>query len=77
MEQLCLQIKDLNVKSQLITSKVEAEIAELKSNAVIYKSQVANFFKGPISGTRKVQTNNSKAERAIRTPTRPCVCLVS
>ena len=35
-----LQIKDLNTQNQLTTTKMEAEIAELKSNAAIYESQI-------------------------------------
>ena len=40
VEQLRLQVRDLITKKQLITAKMEAEVAELKSNTTVYKSQI-------------------------------------
>ena len=40
VEQLNLQARDLNTQKQLAAAKMEAEIAELKSNATVYKSQI-------------------------------------
>ena len=39
VEQLRLQVRDLNTQKQLAAAEMEAEVAELKSNATIYKSQ--------------------------------------
>jgi hypothetical protein len=38
VEQLRLQIRDLNTQKQLAAAKMEAEVAEWKSNATVYKS---------------------------------------
>ena len=67
VEQLRLQVRDLNAKSQLVISKAEAEIAELKSNAIIYKSQIANpHSRAQFQEREKFkQIIYSKAERAI------------
>ena len=40
VEQLQLQAKDLNTQSELITAKMEAELVELKSHAVLCESQI-------------------------------------
>ena len=40
VEQLRLHIRELNTQNQLVTANLEAEVAELKSNATIYKSQI-------------------------------------
>ena len=40
VEQFRLQVRDLNTENQLVTAKMEAEVAELKSNAAVYKSQI-------------------------------------
>ena len=40
VELLRLQVRDLNTQNQMVTTKMEAEVAELKSNATIYKSQI-------------------------------------
>ena len=39
VEQLRLQVRDLNTQKQLAAAKMEAEVAELKSNAIIYMFQ--------------------------------------
>ena len=48
MEQLCLQVRDLNTQNHLVTSKMEAEIAELKSKATLYESQIETKSKALI-----------------------------
>jgi chromosome segregation ATPase len=40
VEQLRLQVRDLNTQKQFVIAKMEAEVAELKSNATVYKSQI-------------------------------------
>ena len=48
MEQLRLQVRDLSTQKQLVTSKMEAEIAELKSKAIVYESQIESKSKALI-----------------------------
>ena len=47
LEQLRLQVRDLNTQSQLATAKMEAELMELKSHAILslYESQIENYSK--------------------------------
>ena len=40
VEQLRLHVRDLSTQSQLVTAKMEAELAELKSRAALYESQI-------------------------------------
>ena len=40
VEQLQLQVRDLNTQNQLVTAKMEAEVAELRSKAILYESQI-------------------------------------
>jgi serine/threonine protein kinase len=60
MEQLCLQVRDLNVKRQFVTTKAEAEIAELKSITAIYKSQIENYSKVQFQEREKFKEAISK-----------------
>ena len=40
VEQHRLQVRNLNTQNQLYTTKMKAEVVELKSNATVYKSQI-------------------------------------
>ena len=48
VEQLQLHIRDLNTQNQLLTARMEAEVAELRSKAVLYESQIENKSKASI-----------------------------
>ena len=45
VEQLRLQVRDLNTQSQLVTARMEAELAELKSLAALHEFQIENNSK--------------------------------
>ena len=48
IEQLQLQIGDLNAQSQLARAKMEAELVELKSHAILFQCKIDNNFKALI-----------------------------
>ena len=48
VEQLRIQVRDLNTQNHLVTSKMEAQIAELKSKAMLYESQTETKYKALI-----------------------------
>ena len=45
IEQLRLQIRDLNAQSQLARAKMEAELVESKSHAILFQCKIDNNFK--------------------------------
>ena len=65
VEQLRLQVIDLNTQKQLDTSKMEAEIAELKSKATLYEFQIESKSKALIQ-ERELSSQIIARERAIR-----------
>ena len=48
VKQLHQQVRDWNTQTQLVASKMEAEIAELKSKTTLYKSQIETKSKALI-----------------------------
>ena len=64
VEQLHLQVRDLNTQKQLFTAKMEAEVAELKSNAAVYKFQIESNFRAQFQEQEKFKEKIAQEKKA-------------
>ena len=60
VEQLRLQVRDLTAQNQLLNDEKEAEIAELKSKAIAYETQIEDNAKTLLQETEQFDTRLAK-----------------